>query len=313
MSTISQLITNFLEYLEIEKGRSEATLKNYDFYLRRFSSWAKNPSPNKINADVVRKYRLWLNRYENPKSNQQLNPKTQNYHLIALRSFLKYLARQDIESLAPEKIELAQQEMREVDFLDTDDLQHLLDAPLESDSRDIIKLRDKAILELLFSTGLRVSELTNLNRESINLKKDEFTIRGKGKKLRIVFLSDTAKQAIKNYLENRQDIEPALFVAHDRAKKSKNREEQKEHNITPRSIQRIVEKYSKQAGITKEITPHTLRHTFATDLLSNGADIRAVQSMLGHKNITTTQIYTHVTNKQLKDVHKAFHGKTIKN
>jgi len=313
MSTISQLITNFLEYLEIEKGRSEATLKNYDFYLRRFSSWAKNPSPNKINADVVRKYRLWLNRYENPKSNQQLNPKTQNYHLIALRSFLKYLARQDIQSLAPEKIELAQQEMREVDFLDTDDLQHLLDAPLESDSRDIIKLRDKAILELLFSTGLRVSELTNLNRESINLKKDEFTIRGKGKKLRIVFLSDTAKQAIKNYLENRQDIEPALFVAHDRAKKSKNREEQKEHNITPRSIQRIVEKYSKQAGITKEITPHTLRHTFATDLLSNGADIRAVQSMLGHKNITTTQIYTHVTNKQLKDVHKAFHGKTIKN
>jgi len=189
----------------------------------------------------------------------------------------------------------------------------LLDAPLESNSRDIIKLRDKAILELLFSTGLRVSELTNLNRESINLKKDEFTIRGKGKKLRVVFLSDTAKQAIKNYLENRQDIEPALFVAHDRAKKSKNREEQKEHNITPRSIQRIVEKYSKQAGITKEITPHTLRHTFATDLLSNGADIRAVQSMLGHKNITTTQIYTHVTNKQLKDVHKAFHGKTIKN
>jgi site-specific recombinase XerD len=312
MTKLQQEITNFLEYLEIEKGRSEATLKNYDFYLRRFAQWAKNPSPGKITADIVRKYRLWLNRYEDAKTGQQLNPKTQNYHLIALRSFLKYLARQDIDSLAPEKIELQKQEQREVDFLDGDDLQRLLDVPLESDSREIIKLRDKAILELLFSTGLRVSELTNLNRDNVNLKKDEFTVRGKGGKLRIVFLSETAKQSIKNYLDKRQDPEPALFVAHDRAQKSENRKEQKEHNISPRSVQRIVEKYSKAAGITKEITPHTLRHTFATDLLSNGADIRAVQSMLGHENITTTQIYTHVTNKQLKDIHKAFHAKTIK-
>jgi site-specific recombinase XerD len=312
MTNLQKQITNFLEYLEIEKGRSEATLKNYDFYLRRFSQWAKNPDPDKITSDIVHKYRLWLNRYENKKTKQQLSAKTQNYHLIALRSFLKYLARQDVQSLAPEKIELAKQDMREVDFLDADDLQRLLAAPVKSDSRGIIKLRDKAILELLFSTGLRVSELTKLNRENVNLKKDEFTVRGKGGKLRIVFLSETAKQAIKNYLDKRQDPEPALFIAHDRAQGAQARTEQSEANLTPRSIQRIVEKYSRAAGITKEITPHTLRHTFATDLLSNGADIRAVQTMLGHENITTTQIYTHVTNRQLKDVHKAFHDKARK-
>ena len=309
MLQLSTHITDFLEYLEIEKGRSQTTLRNYDFYLRRFARWAKSPSPGSIDAPLIRKYRLWLNRYQNPKNGQQLSAKTQNYHLIALRSFLKFLARRDVETLAPEKIELARQEMREVDFLDADDVKRLLDAPLQTPAKAMVQLRDKAILELLFSTGLRVGELTQLNREQVNLKKDEFTIRGKGGKLRIVFMSDTAKTALKQYLDKRGDPEPALFVAHDPAKGAHAREGQQGHHLTPRSIQRIVEKYACAAGITKEITPHTLRHSFATDLLANGADIRAVQSMLGHASITTTQIYTHVTNRALKDIHKNFHGK----
>lgn len=317
MPKLSNLITDFLEYLEIEKGRSEATVQNYDRYLRRFGQWAKNPSAEKITADLVRKYRLYLNRYEDARTGQQLAAKTQNYHLIALRSFLKYLAKRDINSLSPEKIELARQTEREVDFLDEDDLGRLLAAPLESQARAIIQLRDCAILETLFSTGLRVGELTKLTRELVNLKRDEFTIRGKGGKLRVVFLSDAAKAAIKKYADARTDVEPALFVAHDPAQlarrgggKAKNRTESKTTGLTPRSIQRIVERHARAAGITKEITPHTLRHTFATDLLAAGADIRAVQAMLGHASITTTQIYTHVTNKRLKDIHKTFHGKS---
>jgi len=225
---------------------------------------------------------------------------------------LKFLSRRDIKSIAPEKIELAKQEMRQVDVLDSDDVERLLAAPLKSDTSEIMQLRDKAILETLFSTGLRVSELTKLTRELVNLKKDEFTIRGKGGKLRIIFLSDRAKSSIKNYLDKRTDVEPALFVAHDRAQKAESRKDKKTSALTARSVQRIVEKHAKAAGITKEITPHTLRHSFATDLLANGADIRAVQTMLGHESITTTQIYTHVTDKRLKDVHKSYHGKTQK-
>jgi site-specific recombinase XerD len=312
MSNLSSLITDFLEYLEIEKGRAQNTISNYDFYLRRFAQWAKNPTPLKITLEMVRRYRLWLNRREDHKTGQQLNAKTQNYHLIALRSFLKYLARQDINSLAPEKIELARQETREVDVLDSDDMERLLQAPLKTKTKQIIQLRDKAILETLFSTGLRVGELTTLTRELVNLKRDEFTIRGKGGKLRIVFLSDTAKLAIKQYLDARSDVEPALFISHDRAEKSETRKERSGKALTSRSIQRIVDKYARVAGITKEITPHTLRHSFATDLLAGGADIRAVQTMLGHESITTTQIYTHVTNKRLKDVHKAHHAKARK-
>jgi site-specific recombinase XerD len=312
MKRISLLITDFLEYLEIEKGRTEATLRNYDFYLKRFSHWAKDPTPSSLTTEKIRQYRLWLNRYEDPKTGQQLNPKTQNYHLIALRSFLKFLARRDIESIAPEKIELAKQETREVDVLDQDDVERLLSSPLTTPSDRLVQLRDKAILETLFSTGLRVGELTKLTRELVNLKKDEFTIRGKGGKLRIIFLSNRAKDSIKNYLDKRVDVEPVLFVSHDRAQKSESRKDKKTSGLTPRSIQRIVEKHAKAAGITKEITPHTLRHSFATDLLSNGADIRAVQTMLGHESITTTQIYTHVTDKRLKDVHKTFHGKDRK-
>ena len=322
MKNLQKLITNFLEYLEIEKGRSENTLRNYDFYLRRFAKFAKITNPEKITYDLVRKYRLWLNRYSDKKTGQQLSQKTQNFHLIALRSFLKYLSRQDIQSLRAEKIELAQQSQAQINFLDGDDLDRLLEAPLKSDAREIARLRDKAILETLFSTGLRVSELCKLTKETVNLKKDEFTIRGKGNKLRLVFLSDRAKQAIKNYLDKRVDVSIDLFVAHDRAKparrslgeggKSQSRKQQKSAALTARSVQRIVEKYARAAGITKEITPHTLRHSFATDLLSGGADIRAVQSMLGHESITTTQIYTHVTNKRLKDVHKTYHRKSIK-
>ncbi len=307
--SLNKLITDFLEYLEIEKGRSDATLRNYDFYLKRFSAWAKNISPEKITANVIKKYRIWLNRYSDPKNGFQLGAKTQNYHLIALRSFLKYLSLNDIKSLPPEKITLAKQKQREVDFLEGDDLQRMLNVSLASDSKEIVNLRDKAIIETLFSTGLRVSELANLTRENVNLKRDEFTVRGKGSKLRIVFLSEDAKQSIKNYLDKRNDIEPALFVAHDRAQKASLRKDKKSSNLTPRSIQRIIQKRAKEAGITKKITPHTLRHSFATDLLSNGADIRAVQAMLGHESITTTQIYTHVTNKRLKDIHKAFHKK----
>ncbi len=304
---INKLITEFLEYLEVERGRSARTIRNYDFYLRRFSGWAKNPRPGAITKEMIRKYRLWLNRLPQGRSDEGvLKKNTQNYHLIALRALLKYLARRDIKSLAPEMIELAKQPTRSVDFLDDDDLNRMLEAPGKSGAPRVIKLRDRAILEALFSTGLRVSELSNLQIEQVNLKRDEFTVRGKGDKPRVVFLSDSAKVAIKDYLEKRIDTSPFMFVSHDRAKSGR----KDAGPITPRSIQRLVEKYSKAAGITKKVTPHTLRHSFATDLLQAGADIRSVQSMLGHASITTTQIYTHVTDKQLKEIHKKHHGKS---
>ena len=304
MTTLQKLITEFLEYLEVERGRSQRTIRNYDFYLRRFAKWAKNPTPQKITAEMVRKYRLWLNRSVEGREGDQLKKSTQNYHLIALRSFLKYLAKRDIKSLASEKIELARQTTRTVEFLEADELERLLAAPMR-EKEGLIAIRDKAILELLFSTGMRVSELTGLNIDQVNLKRDEFTVRGKGDKPRVVFLSSSAKDTLGAYLSKRRDTSPFMFVSHDRAKKGR----AESGPITPRSIQRLVEFYTKAAGITKRITPHTLRHTFATDLLLSGADIRAVQSLLGHASITTTQIYTHITNKQLKDVHKKFHGK----
>lgn len=309
-SPLGKLAAEFLDYLEIEKNRSKRTRDNYDFYLTRFIMWLeekrKKPGAVDITADKVRQYRLWLNRISD-KNDKPLQKSTQNYHLIALRSFLKYLAKRDIKALAPEKIELAKIPERTVDFLESDDLEKLLEAPLLIKSPEIIKLRDKAIIEMLFSTGLRVSELSNLKIENINLKKDEFTVRGKGSKPRIIFLSNQAKYWIKKYLDKRKDVDPALFIGHDRAKKK--RKDKTSNNLTPRSIQRIIEKYAKVAGITKKITPHTLRHSYATDLLMNGADIRSVQAMLGHSSITTTQIYTHITNQQLRDIHKAFHGR----
>lgn len=303
MKKLNRHITDFLEYLEVERGRSQRTIRNYDFYLKRFSGFAKNPPPNKITREMIKRYRLWLNRMEGGRQKENLKKSTQNYHLIALRSFLKYLSKHDVTSLPAEQIELAKQPLRSVEFLESDELERLLEVPYDVSS-GLVALRDKAILELLFSSGMRVSEIAGLKIDKVNLKRDEFTIRGKGDKPRIVFLSATAKDALKAYLGKRRDTSPFMFISHDRAKRGRD-----DTSITPRSIQRMVEKYSAAAGITKHITPHTLRHTFATDLLLSGADIRSVQSMLGHASITTTQIYTHITNNQMKDVHKKFHGK----
>ncbi len=305
-----KLAQEFLEYLEIEKGRAKNTTENYKFYLKRFFVWANINDPGKISQDKVRNFRLWLNRQKDA-SGQTLKKNTQNYHLIALRAFLKYLAKRDIKTLAPEKIELAKMPDRQIEFLEGSDLENFLEAPMTIDQLSIIKYRDKAIIETLFSTGLRVSELASLKKEDINLKKDEFTVRGKGSKLRVVFLSNQSKHWLEKYLKERKDMSQYLFTNHDKAGKERNKTAD-DKGLTPRSIQRIVQKYAKIAGITKKITPHVLRHSFATDLLIGGADIRSVQSMLGHSSITTTQIYTHVTDKQLREVYKNFHGKKRK-
>jgi integrase/recombinase XerD len=304
---LQKLIQEFLEYLEIEKGRASNTISNYKFYLQRFLTWSKINDPSKISHDITRNYRLWLNRQKD-QSGQPFKKNTQNYHLIALRAFLKYLAKRDIKTLAPEKIELAKMPDRQIEFLEGSELEAFLEAPETIDQPQIIKLRDKAILETLFSTGLRVSELAGLKIDDINLKKDEFTVRGKGSKLRIVFLSNQAKHYLDSYLKARKDMSQYLFTNHDKAGKKRNKTSE-DKGLTPRSIQRIVQKYAKIAGITKKITPHVLRHSYATDLLSNGADIRSVQTMLGHSSITTTQIYTHVTDKQLRQIYKNFHGR----
>ena len=307
---IKNLKTEFLEYLEIEKNRSQLTIRNYDHYLDRFLDWAMVRGPEDITSDLVRKFRLYLNRYKDDKG-RNLKKVTQDYYVIALRGFLKYLAKQDIKTLASEKVELGKSEEREVEFLELEEVKRLVSAV---HGNKISDLRDMAILELLFSTGLRVSELSGLDRDSINLKSGEFSVRGKGGKIRLVFISDSAKNAIMNYIKKRKDIDPALFVNIKKTAKSNNKKTKKNKDVcslrlTPRSIQRIVKKYAIKAGIVKKVTPHTLRHSFATDLLMNGADIRSVQSMLGHSSITTTQIYTHITNRHLKDIHKKFHSK----
>ncbi len=307
---IDQYITQFLEDLELSRGRSDRTIRNYDFYLRRFSKWLSETgttTPEKINQDHIRNYRLWLNRFRDPIRKINLKKNTQNYHLIAVRSFLKYLSKRDIKALAPEKIELAKTPDRVVDFLDGADLDNLLESPFKTDEPKIIQLRNKAIIELLFATGLRVSELAALKKD-LNLIKDEFTVVGKGGKARVVFLSTQAKYWIKEYLKVRKDMNPFLFIGHDKAMKSRITTEHQETGLTPRSIERTIANCAKMVGINKKVTPHTMRHSYATDLLMNGADIRSVQSMLGHSSITTTQIYTHVTNEQLRQVHKAFHG-----
>ncbi len=295
---INQLITQFLEYLEIEKNRSQKTLENYDHYLKRFLIFTKVKNPSDINLEMVRKYRIHLNRITD-NDGKSLKKTTQNYHVIALRAFLKYLAKQDIKTLSAEKIELGKNPERDITFLNSDEVKRLLSAPKGD---DLSPLRDKAILETLFSTGLRVSELCSLNRDSTNIKNGEFSVLGKGGKMRIVFLSDSAKEAIKKYLLKREDVDNALFVRNTNHKKENLR-------LTERSIQRIIKKYAQKAGIVKNISPHKLRHSFATDLLQNGADIRSVQSMLGHSSITTTQIYTHYSDKHLKEIHKKFHSK----
>jgi len=304
---LKKLKTQYLEYLEIEKDRSQKTIENYDHYLARFLDWAKASSPAGITDELVRSYRLHLNRMADEKG-RPLKKITQNYHVIALRNFLKYIAKRDIKTLSAEKVELGKTEDRQIDFLEMEEVQRLLDAAGGMDPKS---LRDKAILELLFSSGLRVSELVNLNRDQVNLKTGEFSVRGKGGKVRVVFISERSKPALERYMEKRIDIDPALF-ARIGLKQIEGKKQSSNLRITPRTVQRIVKYYALKAGIVKDVHPHTLRHSFATDLIQNGADIRSVQEMLGHSSVTTTQIYTHVTNRQLKEVHKAFHGKRRK-
>lgn len=307
MSKVSELDTlkrEFLEYIEIEKGRSLKTVENYDRYLSRFFEYGKVTKPKQITEPLVREFRLWLNRQPGVKlrghAQDTLKRKTQNYYLIALRAFLKYLRKRGIESMSPERIELAKVPDRSLDLITEAELVRLMQAP---DGSDLKSLRDKAILELLFSTGLRVSELCSLNRD-IDLSRDELSVRGKGDKVRVVFLSPTAKTIVELYIEKRDDIDDALFVQLGR-----NADKSKSLRLTPRSVERILKHYAIKAGITKKVTPHVIRHSFATDLLSNGADLRSVQALLGHANIATTQVYTHVTDAHLREVHKRFHGK----
>ncbi len=300
---LHDLKKEFLEHLEIEKNRSKKTLENYNHYLTRFLTVTKITQPSQITDDVVRRFRLQLNRQEESGS-KYLKKVTQNYHIIALRAFLKYLAKRDIKTLPAEKIELGKQEEREVSFLEPEELKKLVASP---SGNSLAELRDRAILETLFSTGLRVSELCALNTDDIDLSRGEFSVRGKGRKVRVVFLSDTAKASIRTYIDKRSDVDEALFI---RIPKNENFGKQDNLRLTPRTIQRIIKKYSIVAGIIgKKITPHIMRHSFATDLLRNGADIRSVQALLGHASVTTTQIYTHVTDKQLREIHKKFHDK----
>lgn len=306
LNPLEEQAKRFLEHLEIEMNRSLRTIESYGRALNAFFVWGRLNTPTDITAERVREYRLYLNRKPNGRGST-LKKNTQAYQAIVLRTFLKYLAKQDVKTLAAEKIEVGKTPDRQVDFLEFEEVERLITS---AGGNDIKQLRDRAILELLFSSGLRVSELVSLDRNHLNLEKEEFSIRGKGGKLRIVFISPAAKTALSNYLGKRTDIDPALFVAS--AKKgfvNKKNAKRDTLRLTPRSVQRLVKHYAKKAGIVKDVHPHTLRHSFATDLLVNGADIRSVQSMLGHASITTTQIYTHITDERLKEIHKSFHAK----
>jgi len=306
-NNLEQLKREFLEHLEIEKGRSVKTIANYDHYLSRFFAFSDAKKPTDITDAVVRDFRLWLNRQSAGKQeNDQestLKRKTQNYYLIALRAFLKYLHKCEVPSLSPERIELAKVSERSLDIISSLELERLMRAPKGDSLKD---LRDRAILELLFSTGLRVSELCALDAD-LDLARDELSVRGKGDKIRVVFLSENAKNAVREYLKKRTDLDGALFIQLGRGATNKN-----SLRLTSRSVENIVKHCAIKAGITKKVTPHTIRHSFATDLLQNGADLRSVQTLLGHANIMTTQIYTHVTDKHLHDIHTQFHGKNRK-
>lgn len=309
---IDRLKTEFLEYMEIERGGSLKTVRNYDHYISKFLEFSKISSAKGITDDVIRQFRLHLNRspgvYIKGQAKGTMKKNTQNYYLIAIRRFLKYLMKRGVTSLSPERIELAKVGGRHLDLITHDELRRLLESPsavlkTATNATDREKaLRDKAILELFFSTGLRLAELASLNSD-IDLTKDELSIRGKGEKVRVVFISDDAKAAVRAYLAVRKDMDEPLFV------QTSNRKGADGNRLTSRSIERMVREHATRAGISKKVTPHVLRHSFATDLLENGADIRSVQMMLGHANIQTTQIYTHVTDKQLHDIHKKFHGK----
>lgn len=301
---ITTALRRFLEYIEIEKGRSLKTVSNYERYIKRFIDQSGIKKSSDITPEKIRAFRLYLNRQpgavQQGRNRSTLKKKTQNYYLIALRVFLKYLMQQEIPSMSPDKIELAKTSEREVEYLDTKELFRMID--IASSHK-----RNHAIIQLLFSTGLRISELCSLNRD-LDLSKDEFTIRGKGEKLRVVFLSDDAKKSVSEYLKSRTDFDEALFVQEGPGS-VKRMENQESIRLTPRSVERIVKRIAVEAGISKRVTPHTIRHSFATDLLRNGADIRSVQMMLGHSNIATTQIYTHITDKELHNIHKKFHKK----
>lgn len=306
--TLHALKKEFLEYIEIEKGRSVLTVRNYDHYLTRFLEYAKHDDPKKLTETQVREYRMWLNRQPGTKVGRNIDTlkrRTQNYYLIALRAFLKYIRKRGFDSLNPELIELAKVPERSLDLISSQELTRLIEAP---DLSTLSGLRDKAILELLFSTGLRVSELCALSQEDVDLSRDEFSVRGKGEKVRVVFLSDTARDAIKAYLKERKDFDDAMFIQYGKNAKE-TATQNKDLRLTTRSVQRIIKRYATISGITRKVTPHKLRHCFATDLLSNGADLRSVQALLGHANIATTQIYTHVTDKHLRDIHKKFHSR----
>lgn len=299
---VSDLILDYVEHLEVEGGRSSKTAENYALYLERFVVFSDNITVDKITTELVRKYRLWLNRYKND-NNEELSINTQSYHLIALRGFLKYLSSRDINSLAADKITLPKVSRKQVSFLHFDEIQRLSEAiPTETE----VGLRDRAIIELLFSSGMRISELIKLNRDHINTKRNELTIRGKGQKDRPVFISKAAHSHIAEYLDSRTDSLQPLFISYSRNSTASTDGDYR--RLTARSIQRMLQKYAKLAGITKHVSPHTMRHSFATDLLMNGADLRSVQAMLGHSNISTTQVYTHVTDAHLKEVHEKFHS-----
>ncbi len=296
MNPIEKYLTDYLSYLEIEKNRSVKTRENYERYLKKFLDFSKIKNPGEISENLVRNFRLYLNR-------QEIKKITQSYYLIALRNFLKFLAKNDITALTADKIELPKISDRQISVLDYSDLERLIAAPKGSDPRS---LRDKAILEVFFSTGLRLSELVALDRY-LDFERGEVSVKGKGGKIRVVFFSDSAKQAIKNYLDKRGDTEPALFISLTKAKNPKVL-----GRITSRAVERLIDRYGKIAGIGQKIHPHQLRHAFATDLLINGADLRSVQELLGHANISTTQIYTHLTNKELKEIHRSFHARRRK-
>ncbi|HSX02366.1 MAG TPA: site-specific tyrosine recombinase/integron integrase [Candidatus Saccharimonadia bacterium] len=300
---LSELVTDFLEHLEIEQNRAQKTIANYDHYLQRLVEFTNDCDIAKLDNEMVRQYRLHLNRLRDERG-QELTKTTQNYHLIALRSFLKYLAKRDIKALDSAKIELAKVARPQVTFLDTAEVERLLAA---IDTSTVVGLRDRAVIELLFSGGLRVSELVGVNRDHINLERREFMVRGKGQKDRPIFISEQAADWIGRYLAARTDDFKPLFIHFSG---SQNGEDDGMYTrLTVRSVQRLVKRYAAAAGITKDVTPHTLRHSFATDLLTNGADLRSVQGLLGHANIATTQIYTHITDPQLRSVHERFHHK----
>lgn len=304
---LSELVNDFTEHLEVEGGRSLKTIENYRLYLERFIEFSGDITVDKITSEQVRRFRLWLNRHIND-SNQSLSLITQSYHLIALRGFLTYLSRRDIQSLSADKIILPKTARKQVTFLHYDEVSSLL-SQIDLDTER--GLRDRAIIELLFSSGLRVSELVNLNRDHINLNRREFMVRGKGQKDRPVFVSKGAAERVSDYLASRHDSLVPLFISYSRfAGQTDTSGDYR--RLQSRSIQRMVSHYAKMAGITKHVSPHTLRHSFATDLLMNGADLRSVQAMLGHSNISTTQVYTHVTDQHLKDVFEKFHSDTDK-